>query len=218
MIRRDIVYPIFLECCNFTENTFWENIFQNLAYGESPYGTYISKDFICCNYKNKKFSYKIEKKDSSIIYKDLYNLFKNRLGIMSKLERNNKREKMDNNLNIQKNTWNSIKKKNIKSLLIEQYVIRMKKKHKLNIKNSKYLLSLIYICLLFKVLTSKDIIYENNLIIDIKGIKISKNCVRITRNIYDSDDIINDNDIINNNKIYMSENWEKFLKELKKIK
>jgi len=217
MIQRDIVYPIFLECCNFTENTFWENIFQNLAYGESPYGTYISKDFICCNYKNKKFSYKIEKKESSIIYKDVYNLLKNKLGIMSKLERNNKIEKMDSNLNTQKNTWNSIKKKNIKSLLIEQYVIRMKKKHKLTIKKSKYLLSLIYICLLFKVLTNKDIIYENNLILDIKGIEISNNCVKITRNIYDSDDIIND-DIIINNKINMSDNWEKFLKELKKIK
>lgn len=216
MIERDIVYPIFLECCNFTDNIFWENIFENLAYGDSPYGTYISKDFLCCNYKNKKFSYKIENKNSSIIYTEVYNLLKNKLGLMSKLERNNKRLQMDNNLNIKKETWNSIKKKNIKSLLIEQYVIRMKNMYKLSIKKSKYLLSLIYICLLFKVVTNKDIIYENNLILDIKGIEISKNCVKINRNIYDNDDINND-DIIINNKLDMSDNWEKFIKELKKI-
>lgn len=216
MIERDIVYPIFLECCNFTDNIFWENIFDNLAYGDSPYGTYISKDFLCCNYKNKKFSYKIENKKSSIIYTEVYNLLKNKLGLMSKLERNNKRLQMDNNLNIKKETWNSIKKKNIKSLLIEQYVIRMKNMYKLSIKKSKYLLSLIYICLLFKVVTNKDIIYENNLILDIKGIEISKNCVKINRNIYDNDDINND-DIIINNKLDMSDNWEKFIKELKKI-
>lgn len=216
MIERDIVYPIFLECCNFTDNIFWENIFDNLAYGDSPYGTYISKDFLCCNYKNKKFSYKIENKNSSIIYTEVYNLLKNKLGLMSKLERNNKRLQMDNNLNIKKETWNSIKKKNIKSLLIEQYVIRMKNMYKLSIKKSKYLLSLIYICLLFKVVTNKDIIYENNLILDIKGIEISKNCVKINRNIYDNDDINND-DIIINNKLDMSDNWEKFIKELKKI-
>ena len=61
-IKREIVYPIFLECCQFTDDKFWENVFEDLAYGKTPYGTYISKDFLCCSYKKKEFSYKIEKK------------------------------------------------------------------------------------------------------------------------------------------------------------
>ena len=61
-IKREIIYPIFLECCQFTDDKFWENVFEDLAYGKTPYGTYISKDFLCCSYKKKEFSYKIEKK------------------------------------------------------------------------------------------------------------------------------------------------------------
>ena len=44
-IKKDIVYPGFIECLQFTEDIFWENIFEDLAYGKTPYGTYISKDF-----------------------------------------------------------------------------------------------------------------------------------------------------------------------------
>ena len=55
---------------------FWENIFENLIYGKVPYGSYISKNYICCNYKRKEFSYKIdETKDSKILYDEIYNLF-----------------------------------------------------------------------------------------------------------------------------------------------
>ena len=61
-LRKEIVYPIFLECCQYTEDTFWESIFTDLAYGKPPYGTYISKGFLCCTHKKKDFSYKIEKK------------------------------------------------------------------------------------------------------------------------------------------------------------
>ena len=39
--------------------------------------------------------------------------------------------------------WGSIRKKNIKDLLIEQYVVRMKNKHNLTLSQSKYLLSII---------------------------------------------------------------------------
>ena len=60
-IKKEIIYPIFLECCQYTTDIFWENVFEDLSYGKTPYGTYITKDFLCCNYKEKEFSYKIEK-------------------------------------------------------------------------------------------------------------------------------------------------------------
>ena len=77
-IKKDIVYPIFIECLQFTEDIFWENIFEDLAYGKTPYGTYISKDFLCCKYKKKDFSYKIERKDPKILYEEVYNLLANK--------------------------------------------------------------------------------------------------------------------------------------------
>jgi hypothetical protein len=47
--KREIAYPVFLEACQYTEDAYWENIFEELAYGKAPYGTYISKDFLCCS-------------------------------------------------------------------------------------------------------------------------------------------------------------------------
>ena len=42
-IKKEIVYPIFLECFQYITDKFWLNIFEDLAYGKAPYGTYISK-------------------------------------------------------------------------------------------------------------------------------------------------------------------------------
>ena len=77
-IKKEILYPVFLECLQFINDAFWENIFEDLAYGKTPYGTYINKDFLCCNYKNKEFSYKIEKKDPKTLYNDIYSLLGNK--------------------------------------------------------------------------------------------------------------------------------------------
>ena len=70
-IRKEILYPIFLECYNHSDDIYWQNIFEDLSYGISPYGTYFSKDYLCCNYKKKEFSYKIKafKKYTSEIQK-----------------------------------------------------------------------------------------------------------------------------------------------------
>ena len=115
-IKKDLVYPFFLECCRFATDIFWENIFEDLAYGKSPYGTYISKDFLCCSYRNKDFSYKIEKKDPEVIYNELYNLLSVKLGLLSQSEKVKKRKAfkdMENTMKDTRKNWNDIKKKNI---------------------------------------------------------------------------------------------------------
>ena len=76
-IKREIIYPFFIEASKFADDIFWENIFEDLAYGKTPYGSYISKDFLSCNYTNKEFSYKIERKDPHILYTEIYNLLVN---------------------------------------------------------------------------------------------------------------------------------------------
>jgi len=128
-IKREIIYPIFLECCQFTDDKFWENVFEDLAYGKTPYGTYISKDFLCCSYKKKEFSYKIEKKLPKDVYNDVYDLLTNKLGLLSPLEKSKKRKifkDIEEDITESRKNWNDIKKKNIKELLIELYVARMK--------------------------------------------------------------------------------------------
>jgi hypothetical protein len=217
-IKKEIIYPIFLECCRFSIDTFWENIFEDLAYGKTPYGTYINKNFLCCSYKNKEFSYKIERKDTQELYTDIYNLLTNKLGILSKKEKVKQRvdfHKTESRIKEFSQEWVNIRKKNIKDLLVERYVIDVKNKHKLSIKQAKYLLSVLFIAIIFKVITSKDIEYSNGKIQHIDGIEFSKNKIIIKRNIYDIDVSFSPEIFID--KKVMSENWEKYLNTLKKF-
>ena len=219
VLKKEIIYPVFLECCQHADDSFWENIFEDLAYGKTPYGTYINKNFLCCSYKNKEFSYKIERKDSDELYNDIYNLLKNKLGILSNKEKIKKRLDFKNTETRIKEggqEWVNIRKKNIKNLLVERYVVDMKNKHSLTITQAKYLLSVLFIAIVFKVITSDDIEYSDGKIQNINVIEYSNKKIIIKKNIYDINiDFTLETD---NNKKVMSENWEKYLNILRKNK
>lgn len=216
-IKKDIVYPIFLECLEYTSDKFWENIFEDLAYAKTPYGTYISKDFLCCKYKKKEFTYKIVRKDPKILYEEIYNLLKNKLGLISGDERLKKKKQVieiENKINIKHKDWKDIKKKNIKESLIELYVVKMKIKYSLTLQQARYLLSIIYIAIVFKVISTKDIEYEDGIIININGISFLKKQIVLERELYNLE--INFSPEIVLDKTTMQDSWEKYLKELKK--
>ena len=217
-IKKEIIYPIFLECCQYSNDIFWENIFEDLAYGKTPYGTYISKGFLCCNYKDKEFSYKMEQKDSEQLYNDIYLLLAKKLGLLSQRDKIKKKIdffNIEEELKEGRKNWSSIRKKNIKDLLIENYVIDMKNKYLLSLKQSQYLLSIIFIGMIFKVISVKDIHYENGKIEHIDGIEIKNKQINILRDIYNTETTLNNCIIIEANLMY--HNWEKYLTNLKKI-
>ena len=192
------------------------NIFEDLAYGKTPYGTYITKNFFCCSYKSKEFSYRIEKKDPLILYTDLYNLLTNNLGILSRKEKLKKQidfNETESRIKETRQEWANIKKKNIKDLLIETYVIDMKNKYSLTVKQAKYLLSIIFTTLTFKVITNKDIEYSNGKIQNIEGINFKKHKIIVNRNIYNiipSENGRLSTTLLDNKKV-MSDNWNLFV-------
>lgn len=217
-VKKEILYPVFLECLQFINDTFWENIFEDLAYGKTPYGTYINKDFLCCNYKDKEFSYKIEKKDPETLYNDIYLLLGKKLGILSLRDKTNKQidfQNIENELKECRKNWANIRKKNIKDLLIERYVLNMKKKYSLTYKQSQNLLSTIFIGLVFKVISVKDIKYSDGCITEIEGITFSEKKFKVEKNIYGNDIEFRKCILIDKNS--MSDNWDKFLTNLKKL-
>ena len=219
VLKKEIIYPVFLECCKHADDSFWENIFEDLAYGKTPYGTYINKNFLCCSYKNKEFSYRIERKDSGELYNDIYNLLTNKLGVLSNKEKLKKRDDFnstENRIKECRQEWSDIRKKNIKDLLVERYVVDMKNKYSLTIKQSKYLLSILFIAIVFKVITSEDIEYSDSKIQNINGIEFTKKKIIIKRNIYDIS--IDLSPECTDNKKVMMENWEKYLNTLRKQK
>jgi len=218
--KHEIIYPVFLECCQYADDVFWQGIFEELAYGIPPYGTYINKGFLTCSYKGKEFSYKIERKNPEILYTDITKLLTEKLGILSQKEKVTKRlafERLEKNIKDSRHDWASIRKKNIKDTLLEKYVIEMKRKHSLSIKQCKYLLSIIIISIMFKTITSKDIEYDEDRITNINGIEFVKSRVVLKRNLCSLEPLTEPLEVSEEpeTRKKMSDSWEKHLKQVR---
>ena len=179
MSKFELIYPIFLMCLNFIEDNYWKIVYEDLSHGKCPYGLYIKNDYICCNYKNKKFNYKIEDKDPYIFYTETFDLLKHTFGLLSNYDKQNNKEQFllhqQDLIHDTSNDWNLIKKKNIKLLFIEKFIISNKTKYNLTNVMCQQLLHIILLGLLLKTITSNDIIFEDNQIKKIKGISFKKN-------------------------------------------
>lgn len=214
--KKEICFPVFLECCEYAPDTFWENIFSELAYGKAPFGSYISKGFLCCNYKKKEFSYKIEKKDPKVLYTDVYNLLTKKLGLLSNSDKIKKKKDFtehENNIKNSRQTWSSIRKKNVRELLLELYVVKKKQDFSLTLTQARNLVSLIYIAMVFKVITSNDIVYENGEITEIKGIDFTKGKIFLEKDLYSGESTVSSS-ILAPSKKLLSDSWNKYVKEL----
>jgi hypothetical protein len=193
VIKKDIIYPIFIECLKFCENKFWSSIFEDMAYGKTPHGTYIHKNFFCCNYKGKEFSYKIEEIESENIYNDIFSLLTKKLKILSEEDRKNQILdfiKIENEMNEQRfDKWSSIKKKSTKDSLIENFIIEKKRNHDLSDKQVKNLQKQINLGLIFKTISHKDIILKDGRIEKINDLEFSKKDFKINRDLIRSEEL-----------------------------
>lgn len=214
-MKREIIYPMFLECSDYCNDNYWKNIFEDLAYGQTPYGTYISKGFFCCNYKNKEFSYKIEKKDSQKLFEDISSLCK-KIGLLSHNDKIQKKidfRNLENDIKEDREKWCNIRKKNLKDFLIENFVINMKKKYNLDTNQSKYLNYVIFLSMIFKIIGMKDVEYEEGEIKSIKGISFEDKKIILENDLFQYD---GRKCILIDDKKFMSDSWEKYLTALKK--
>jgi len=144
-------------------------------------------------------------------------LLTKKLGLLSQKEKVKKRKAFidaEESIKESRKNWSDIRKKNIKELLIELYVTRMKNKHSLSIKQARYLLSIIMISLIFKVIVAEDIDYRDGSIHRIEGIDFTKNHIFIERDLYKFEVSFAPHIVLD--KKLMSDNWEKYLKELRK--
>ncbi len=188
-LRRDVIYPIFLKCIDYIENdTFWRETFEELSYGNCYQGSYINKGFLCSNVKGKEFIYKFIDKEPEKIYQDVTKLFKEKLNIMSRNDRKiliDEFEEVEKNLKAIKNTdWVEIKKKSLKDILFQNFLIKAKKKYELSDYQLKKIYNSINLGLMLKSIKNTDIIYDNGEIKEIKGIVFSKGKYRIDIDIY----------------------------------
>lgn len=172
---KNVIYPIFLEVSSYTTDSFWKFIFKDLSFGHGPYGTYIDKDTICCKFKGKEFNYKFTNKSSHHIFLELVPILKQNLNIRSTIDIANSKDYISCYFENLQPKWTEIKKKSIRNLLIENYVLKVKNNYKLTIKQTKHLLSNIMIAFQFKLISNQDVEYDYQKyeIVKIDGVNIN---------------------------------------------
>lgn len=220
-MTRDVVNPVFLNCCQHTVDKYWENIFREIAYGNTPYGSYVHNSTFCCKSKNGVVvSILIDENNTQKTHDDIYNAIKTNLNIQSPTERMqtiHEFDKTEEEMKTIRNNWSDIKKKNVKDLLVDIFTIKMSKNYNLSLQQSRYLRSIIHTGILFKAIEANDIIMENGNIKSIVGIYFSDKNIRFDLDLYNSEisDTVHNNDTT---KQRMSKLWDKYITNLENKK
>ena len=215
MVKNVIVYILFLECCQHTNDVFWKSVFKDLAYGKPPYGTFISNHKLCCNYKGKEFIYKIESdKESKIVFNELHDIFNHTLGLFSNEETLLKKQKIESFHEIYTDNWANIKK-NVKLTMLHQFCIDCSDIYCFSIQTAKQMLSIITIGFLFKTILPQHIHYSNNKINSIDGIQCHKHSFTYNEHLIKIKQNKQTIQQLKFENAYMSDFWNKFIQMIK---
>lgn len=208
-----VLHPIFLKCCRYITDKFWDRIFKQMSYGIMPYNCFVKSNVL---YTKGKLGDKKCILDSSNIEKtfnEIYNDLKKNMGIYSPIE------KLENDIEFKKihieeyKNWCDIKKKNKKDLLIELFCVYKMKQYNLNLKETENLIFFIKSALNFKTIKPADISIENNLISGIKGINFYDKKIELDMDLYDFE--VDDTESLHNKgKKYLIDLWEKYLSQI----
>ena len=168
---KDIVYPIFLKCSDVVEDTFWVNIFENMAYGICPSGVHIKNKHVYINIKQKSpHVISLNQDDDMTFFSTLISNMKSLLYMGSEKDDMVNKEifyRTQDKLIECTNDWSKIRKRSVRNILLENYVSELKTKFKLGIKNTRVILSIIKMYITFNRINSSHIIVKNNKIVDI---------------------------------------------------
>jgi hypothetical protein len=195
--EKDVVYTVLQECFKIETDTAWKEIFNNMSRGVCPKGIIIQNGTIVGSISKKNLAkYSFLNQDPADIIINIKNLYSNLLNIQSD---NTKRNREFDNINEQYNDflymdWRSIKKKALKELLFQNFILDLKNKNNLrsNAAKSGYeiLCNAFYI---YKTHKNIDVEYCEGKIISIRDIVIENNIIvnkRIEKNnglCYESD-------------------------------
>jgi hypothetical protein len=221
MVKEVLRYPSFLELSLRHSNTFWSSVFKNLAFGKAPYGCYItSSNFLVCNTKAHAFSFSLidEEKDINQMGKELINTLTCKMNFMSSSDRLRKHLHFKNVKNeikekLMQASWVDIRKKKIKDLCIEVYVLKMCQKLCQTTSWCRRLLSSIIICFMFKRIDHTDVAYEYGKILDISVLKVKTNGKwKLCEDIDISAPIVSRGTKVKKKKKRIRDRWSKYIK------
>lgn len=220
-MKKDIIYPVFLKCASFVQDTFWRYIYEDLSYGKCPYGLSLQKNHLACYSRGKEFSYKIDSdKPVEQIFQEVDVLLRERAGILSEKEKIMERAKLyRQRISLCKNNkeeWIHVKKKLIRDTLLEQYVLQNSCRYQIQSVLAKQVLSLLIVGLMFKTITAKDIVYQNGFITQIHGFSFEPHKVVITKDVIHCTNFVGASSVQNETTVKpLSTYWSIYLETMK---
>lgn len=194
MLKKEILYPVFLACCMYLDEPLWKSVFEDLAYGICPYECFINKGYLCCSNKTKGFIYNIKsKKEPKLMCEEIKKLFMEKLNILN--TDIDKCIDCDLESNIK---WSQIKRKNIRDFMILNFLVKNKRDYNLSKEAIDKLQKTIKIGIIFKTISNEDIIMENGHIKSINNIEINNDGVTYNKDFIKVDENTTNTEIYEN--------------------
>jgi hypothetical protein len=150
----EIIYPIFIELVQYTDDSYWIQILTDMAYGQCPYGIYLDNNQIKCMSKKKNINIILDAPSQELYEKikatfiAVFNTTSNKESYARRLEFN---EFIVGD--------SSVSKKGVQSIMIDFYVIKHSKGK--SIKYMKRYSSLIHLMFSLKNIQSDDVVYNS---------------------------------------------------------
>lgn len=212
---KEVVYPILSECADLVRDEFWKQLYQDLSAGKVTKGIFISHGVIQSSNKRNGFQYSITDKAPEVIIVELHLLITTHTSICSKKDVSKKQvfiEELEKELsNYDRGKWTSIKRKNLRMILLVDYAIYLQKLHNLDWISTMAAHRTIVRAFDDKTHSSKDVEYEDGKIISIQDIEIDEDRKSII-NLREDDSKITENISSDSNRPGLLKSlWEPYL-------
>ena len=202
---KSIIYPIFISCLQYTEDKFWKTLFENLAYGVCPFGTYINNEKLYTH--NKKAVYNFSDKDGKSVYQGIKKICKDNSLCKTKIRENivSFYKELDKKIDTSPKHFWLIKKKSVRDTTIQNFLIQQKKNYNLTDYQIKKAYSFINIGFILKLIRKEDIKCDDNCnITEIRNIYFDVNKIKLEFDIF-NDFVEESNYKVKHKKKYLSE-------------
>lgn len=161
-MKKDILYPCFLRLVEIIDDYFWKNIFEDMAYGICPYGTYIHQGTLYCNIKDKKISYFFLNKPIDEMRDTILDYFRTKLNITTSKEYAVIRTQIESSLSMSKySSWKDIRKRNLQTILLMNYALRLAQTHNWATFQTQRFLKSLFTAFTFKTISKDDVVYDS---------------------------------------------------------
>lgn len=171
----ECVYPILMECSDIVQDDFWKQFYKDLSIGKGARGVYILNGIIQTSNKRGGFTYSISDKAPEVILQELHHLLTTYTSICSRKDVSKKKQFIkdleDELKEYDKSKWTSIKRKNIRNMLMVNYAVYLKKEYNLDWDTAEKAYKTIVYAFETKTHTSKDIDYNEGKIDNITDIE-----------------------------------------------